>query len=102
MLRAALLSLVVALLALAVETMRISMGAPVASARISGQGLSYGPDSEEGAFTRARGQALTVEARGGKLLLDGAPVVGEALRFRAGEVGDAGVVGDAPLHAGPM
>ena len=103
MLRAALLALVVALPAQAVETMRISMGPPVASAEIRGVQLAWGPDSETGQVTPARRSAVTVEARQGRLWLDGAPVVGKAIRFRAGDdAADAGVVGTAPISAGGM
>lgn len=90
----------IALPAWAVETMRISMGPPSSTARISARTLAYGPDSEEGPFTRLPEGSARVRVARGKLVLNGTPVVGEAIRFRVGEQLSAKRPGTLPLRAG--
>ncbi len=87
---------------LAVETMRIAMSEVRGEVRVSGQGLALGMDTEEASFRRLGKSQVTVKRRGRKLEVDGAPVVGGAVRFRAGTRDDAGVPGDGPLRAGDM
>jgi stage II sporulation protein D len=71
--------------------------------QVSGQGLALGMDTEEASFHPLGKRSVTVRRRGRKLEVNGAPVVGEAVRFRAGWVSDdAGVPGGEPLHAGDM
>ncbi|MBF5045511.1 SpoIID/LytB domain-containing protein [Aggregicoccus sp. 17bor-14] len=89
--------------AAAVETMRISMGdVEGAEVRISGPGLRFGGDSEEGDFVRVGAAEARVRRRGGGgLEVNGAPILGDAVRFRAEtESPDAGVAEVAPLRAG--
>ena len=87
----------------AVETMRIAMSEGRDEAQISGQGLALGMDTEEGSFHALGKSRAMVRRRGMKLEVNGAPIVGDAVRFRAGWVADdAGVPGAAPLRAGDM
>jgi stage II sporulation protein D len=89
--------------ALAVETMRIAMGEAQGEVRVSGPGLSFGSDTEEASFVPLGQGSATVRRRGSRLELNGAPVIGEAVRFRAGaELADAGVPGSTALRAGDM
>lgn len=85
--------------ALAVETVRIAMGEAAREVRVSGPGLASGPDLEEGESTPLQLPVATVRRRNGRLELNGAPVLGEAIRFRArsgsGEPG-------APTEAAPL
>ncbi|MBU8896623.1 stage II sporulation protein SpoIID [Corallococcus sp. H22C18031201] len=87
--------------ALAVETMRIAMEDADGEVRVSGRGLAMGGDAEDAQFVPlSSGQAL-IRRRGGRLEVNGAPVMGDAVRFRAGANAiDAGVPGDEPLRAG--
>lgn len=84
----------------AVETMRISMGSAVTSVSVSARSLAFGADSEEGPFTALNRPAVTVSVADGKIELDGAPVVGNAIRFRDGAWADSGAPGKAPIRAG--
>ena len=90
--------------ALAVETMRIAMGEARGEVRVSGRGLAFGQDSEETAFQPLASAQVTVRRRGARLEVNGSPIVGDAVRFRAGvEEADAGVPPtDEPLKAGDM
>jgi stage II sporulation protein D len=100
---ALLLILLVAPPALAVETMRISMSEVRGAVQVSGRGLALGMDTEEASFHPLGKSRVTVKRSGRKLEVNGAPVVGDAVRFRAGWVADdAGVPGDEPLRAGDM
>jgi len=89
-----------ALPAWAVETMRISMGPPTRSITVSARSLAYGPDSEEGPFVALKGASVRLRVAHGKLLLNGAPVVGDAIRFRVGSQASAKVPGTLPIRAG--
>ncbi|RKG82061.1 SpoIID/LytB domain-containing protein [Corallococcus terminator] len=87
--------------AFAVETMRIAMDDPGDEVRVSGRGLGFGPDAEDGAFVAISAGQATVRRRSGRLEVNGAPVVGDAIRFRGGlESLDAGGPGNEPLKAG--
>jgi stage II sporulation protein D len=100
---ALLLSLLVAPSALAVETMRIAMSEVREEVQVSGRGLALGTDTEEASFHPLGKNRVTVRRSGRKLLVNGAPIVGDAARFRAGWVNDdAGVPQDEPLRAGDM
>ncbi|WP_224249306.1 SpoIID/LytB domain-containing protein [Hyalangium gracile] len=100
---ALLLVLFMALPAAAVETMRIAMSEGRDEVQVSGQGLSLGMDTEDATFHPLGKSRVTVRRKGRKLEVNGAPVVGDAVRLRAGWVSDdAGVPGDAPLRAGDM
>lgn len=101
---ALLLLLLVAPSAQAVETMRIAMGeAQVGEVRVRGKALSFGSDTEDAHFTPLNQDSVTVRRRGSRLELNGAPLIGNAVRFRAGEEAqDAGLPGDSPLRAGDM
>jgi stage II sporulation protein D len=94
------LLLLAPLRALAVETLRIAIEDAGAEVRVSGRGLSFGPDSEDATFVRIDSNVATLRRKGGGLELNGAPVLGGAVRFRAGTPDDAGVPGDEPLRAG--
>jgi len=86
----------------AVETLRIAIDDTGGEVSIKGQGLGFGPDSEEATYVPIPSDVATVRRRGGKLEVNGAPVVGDSVRFRAGVAsqGDAGVPGSEPLKAG--
>jgi stage II sporulation protein D len=100
---ALLLLLLAPLDALAVETMRIAMGDSQGEVRVSGQSLSFGPDTEDARFSPLEQGSVIVRRRGSRLELNGAPVIGNAVRFRAGvDAEDAGVPGPSPLRAGDM
>lgn len=100
---ALLLALLTAAPAFAVETMRIAMSETRDEVQVSGRGLALGLDAEESAFNPMGKNRVTVRRRGRKLEVDGAPIVGDAVRFRGGWVADdAGVPGDVPLRAGDM
>ena len=90
--------------ALAVETMRIAMGDVQGSeVRVRGKMLSFGSDTEDARFTPLTQESVTVKRRGSRLELNGAPLIGNAVRFRAGEEAqDTGIPGDSPLRAGDM
>ncbi|MDY7233207.1 SpoIID/LytB domain-containing protein [Hyalangium rubrum] len=89
--------------ALAVETMRIAMSEARTEVQVSGQGLAFGTDTEDATFHPLGARQVTVRRKGRKLEVNGAPVVGDAVRFRAGALSyDAGVPGDEPLRAGDM
>lgn len=88
---------------LAVETMRIAMSDVRGAVQISGQGLALGMDAEEATFHPLGKNRVTVRRSGRRLEVNGAPIVGDAARFRAGWVNDdAGVPGEEPLRAGDM
>lgn len=99
---ALLLLLLAPLRALAVETMRIAMGDSQGEVRVSGKGLSFGSDTEDARFTPLDQDSVTVRRKGARLELNGAPVIGNAVRFRAGvdSRDDAGVPGSSPVRAG--
>ena len=105
---ALLLVLLVSSPSLAVETMRIAMSETRGEVRVSGRGLAFGADSEDATFHSLGSQQVKVRRKGRKLELNGAPIVGDSVRFRAGvpasgaQVQDAGVPGDEPLRAGDM
>ncbi len=87
----------------AVETMRISMGTEQAEVRVTGEALSFGEDDEEAVFKPVPTGRVTVRLEKGRLTLNGAPVVGDAVRFRAGEwATDAGVPGGAVRAGGVL
>ncbi|REG23166.1 stage II sporulation protein D [Archangium gephyra] len=100
---ALLLLLLSPLHALAVETMRIAMGDSQGQVRVSGKRLSFASDSEDARFSPLDQDSAVVRRRGSRLELNGAPVMGTAVRFRAGvDARDAGVPGSSPLRAGDM
>jgi len=100
---ALLLILLAAPPSLAVETMRIAMSEVRAEVQVSGQGLALGMDAEEASFHPLGKSRVTVRRRGRRLEVNGAPIVGDTARFRAGWVADdAGVPGEEPLRAGDM
>ncbi len=78
----------------AIETLRISMGDARSEATlISGQ-LGYGPDGDEAVYRSSPGGRASVRLTAGRLEVDGAPVTGPSIRFRAGQdTFDAGVPG---------
>lgn len=87
----------------AVETMRIAMGEAQAEARVSGRGLVFGSDSEDASFSALQKDSVVVKRRGSRLELNGAPVIGTAVRFRAGGASsDTGAAGGSALRAGDM
>lgn len=87
--------------AFAVETMRIAMEDTGGEVRVSGRGLAFGNDAEDARFVSVEGGQATVRRRGAKLEVNGAPVLGDAVRFRAGaDATDAGMPGSEPLKAG--
>jgi stage II sporulation protein D len=86
----------------AVETMRIAMGESTGdSVRVSGPGLHFGADSEEAEFLPLPAGEARVRRRGAAgLEVNGAPVTGEAVRFRAQLLhAEGGVLLGAPLRA---
>ncbi|WP_095988502.1 SpoIID/LytB domain-containing protein [Cystobacter fuscus] len=100
---ALMLLVLVPLRAPAVETMRIAMGDAQGEVRVSGKGLSFGSDTEDASFTPLQQDGVVVRRRGSRLELNGAPVIGSAVRFRAGvESSDAGTPGDSAIRAGDM
>src|SRR3712207_5158062 len=92
MFRAALCILMCSTSALAVETVRIDMGTAENETVVKGASLSFGQDGDEGAFTSLDGRSAAVRKAGERLELNGAPLVGEAIRFRTG--------GDGQIEAG--
>ncbi|WP_404363518.1 SpoIID/LytB domain-containing protein [Corallococcus coralloides] len=87
--------------AFAVETMRIAMDDPGDEVRVSGRGLGFGPDAEDGTYVAVTSGQATVRRRNGKLEVNGAPVLEDSIRFRGGlESTDAGGPGNEPLKAG--
>jgi stage II sporulation protein D len=87
----------------AIETMRIAMGDAAAEVRLSGKALAFGADAEDGTFTAVSSGRATVKRVNGRLTLNGAPVVGDALRFRAGAAQrDAGVPGDESIKVAEL
>lgn len=76
----------------AAETMRIAMGAEVASVELTGEGLSVGEDAD-GADFEPLGERATVTLVGGHLTVDGKPSPREALRFRAAKAGTLTALG---------
>ncbi|WP_095982468.1 SpoIID/LytB domain-containing protein [Melittangium boletus] len=101
---AVMLLLLAPLHALAVETMRIAMGDAQGDVRVSGKGLSFGSDTEDARFSPLEQEAVVVRRRGSRLELNGAPVMGSAVRFRAGldsqalRAGDMAVRGDVVVR----
>lgn len=90
--------------ALAVETMRIAMSEVQREVRVSGKGLAMGEDTEDATFQPLGAAQVKVLRRGNRLEVNGTPVSGDAVRFRAGvETADAGLpIGGEPLKAGDM
>ncbi|MBS1150200.1 MAG: SpoIID/LytB protein [Myxococcaceae bacterium] len=97
------LALLLCLPAGAAETMRVQMGPAVATAQIEGEALATGEDAEDARFSPAGAGRHLVARVNGKLTVNGEPVIGDAIRFRAGLLArDAGVPGDRPLKANGM
>ncbi|QSQ24986.1 SpoIID/LytB domain-containing protein [Pyxidicoccus parkwayensis] len=96
------LLLLAPLRAFAVETLRIAIEDADGDVRVSGKGLAFGADTEDASFTAIPSGQATIRRRGAKLEVNGAPVVGDSVRFRAGAgaTDDAGIPGDEPLKAG--
>ena len=79
--------------------MRVQMGPAVQTAQIEGEALATGEDAEDARFLGIGGGKLVVARTNGKLNVNGEPVIGDAIRIRAGLAGrDAGVPGDRPLR----
>lgn len=96
-----LLCLLVSSSAHAVETMRIAMSEPGDSVEIRAEGLLFGQDAEDTLFRDVRTGRVVVTRVKGRLQIDGAPFIGEAVRFRAREPSvDAGVRARPSIHAG--
>ncbi len=91
-----------ALPAAAAETMRVQMGAVVGSAQVEGDSLASGEDAEDARFIPSDARKLLVARSNGKLTVNGEPVLGEAVRFRASEANDAGQLGELPLKVNGM
>jgi stage II sporulation protein D len=96
------LLLLAPLRAFAVETLRIAIEDAGGEVRVSGRGLALGTDTEDATFLRIASDQATIRRRGSKLEVNGSPVAGDSVRFRAGAsaTSDAGVPGDEPLKAG--
>ena len=87
----------------AAETMRVQMGVVVASAQVEGDSLASGEDAEDARFAPTPGRKLLVGRTQGQLTVNGQPVLGDAVRFRAGEASrDAGSLGELPLTVNGM
>jgi stage II sporulation protein D len=100
MLRAVALALLLPSAAGAVETMRIAMGESPDEVSLSGKGLSFGLDVEDGRFTPAPGDRAVVRQVDGRIEIDGAPWPEASVRLRAGEwAQDAGVPGRSAIRA---
>jgi stage II sporulation protein D len=90
----------------AVETVRIAIDSGVTTARITGRGLSYGPDEEGGPFTPLEGERASVARVNEVLAIEGVASGEPAFRFRAegpisvGAVVVSGEVVVRPLKAG--
>lgn len=86
----------------AVETLRIAIEDADGDVRVSGHGLAFGADTEDGTFVPIPSNQATIRRRAGRLEVNGSPVVGDSVRFRAGTgtTDDAGVPGSEPLKAG--
>nr|WP_233277955.1 SpoIID/LytB domain-containing protein [Myxococcus stipitatus] len=100
---ALLLLLLAAPRSLAVETLRIAIEDTGGEVRISGRGLGFGADSEEATFVAIPSDVAVVRRKAGKLEVNGAPVLGDSVRFRAGlsSTEDAGSSpGEQPIKAG--
>ncbi len=83
--------------------MRVQMGPAVQSAQIEGEALAAGEDAEDARFVGVGSPRLTITRVNGKLSVNGEPVLGDALRFRAGLLArDAGTPGDLPLKVNGM
>lgn len=80
--------------AFAIETVRIDMGTSGSDVTVKSAALSFGQDVDEGAFTPIDRSFATVRRVADRLELNGAPFVGEAIRFR--------VTGEPGIEAGPM
>ena len=97
------LLLLLCLPAQAAETMRVQMGPVVSSVQIEGEALAAGEDLEDARFVAVGANRLSVTRVNGKLTVNGEPIIGDALRFRAGLLArDAGVPGDRPLKVNGM
>lgn len=74
------------------------MGAAVPLAQIEGEALATGEDAEDAQFFAVGARKLVVARANGKLIVNGEPVLGTSVRFRAGlQARDAGVPGELPL-----
>ena len=82
MTRALLLSAFVSLSAHAAETMRVSMGDPVAKAVVEAPGLEAGEDVDDAGFTALEGAKATLRWQGGQVWVGG-QAKGPSLRLRA-------------------
>lgn len=86
----------------AVETVRIAMGERD-EVQLSASGLGHGADDEAAELVAVPGGRATVRLSRGRMTLNGAPVVGDAVRFRAGAASwDAGVPGSEPIRVGAL
>ncbi|MGQ0508304.1 MAG: SpoIID/LytB domain-containing protein [Myxococcaceae bacterium] len=73
--------------ALAVETMRISMGEHDARVQLFGRELATGPDAEDAPLTPLASASPVVRFSEGRLEVEGVEVPGGSVRFRAGGEG---------------
>jgi stage II sporulation protein D len=75
----------------------------VATAQVEGDALASGEDAEDAHFAPTESRKLLVASSQGKLTVNGEPVLGDAVRFRAGELSrDAGLPGELPLKVNGM
>lgn len=82
----------------ALETMRIAVGPAGSEVRLAARSLAFGEDEENARFTPLRGGRAVVRLERGRLVLNGAPLPLGSVRFRAGELPDAGLPGKEPIH----
>jgi stage II sporulation protein D len=98
-----LLGLLLSAPASALETMRIAMSEAAVEVQVSGEGLSSGADTEEATFQPLGTRQATVRRKGKRLEVNGVPVSGNSVRFRAGQdTPGAGESREKPLRAGGM
>jgi len=84
-----------------VETMRIALAQGDAEVNLAAPVLGEGADAEEAPFRLLASGRARVNFVKGRLTVDGAAVVGDAVRFRAGAGAmDAGVPGHDPIRVG--
>ena len=85
--------LVVSAPSLGAETMRIAVGAEAAKVTVEGPGLSSGADSDDAAFVPTAGASHVLTLTNQRVVLDGAALETDAVRFRAADNGTVTVAG---------
>ena len=86
--------LLLSLPAAASETMRIALGGEVARVRVEGAQLQWSEDRDDAPATGLDRSRVVVTMAQGRMVLDGAAMPVEALRFRSGPTGEAPIVVD--------